>query len=293
MTPGDVDFVVPVDKPEGPTSHDIVAMARRGIGTRRVGHTGTLDPFASGLLLLCVGRATRLAEYLSGMDKGYEAVATLGVTTDTLDRDGEILEETEGWADCAPERIAEALKAFVGEIQQVPPQFSAKKVDGEAMHRRARRGEHVTLPPVAVTIREIELLHIDLPDVRFSVRCSSGTYIRSIARDLGETLGFGAHLTALRRTSVGPFGIDSAIEVDSLSDSVRVREAAVSPLDAVGHLPVVDIDSEIATRVMHGQKVRLTDEIRDGLVAVAHDGALYAIGQMDEGVLKPRKVFAS
>jgi len=293
VTVGLVDFVVPVDKPEGPTSHDIVAMARRGIGTRRVGHTGTLDPFASGLLLLCVGRATRLAEYLSGLDKSYEAVARLGITTDTLDRDGSVVEERAGWEDCGEERVTDALRRFEGEIEQIPPQFSAKKIGGEAMHRRARRGERVVLPPSTVTIHEIELLSIDLPEVRFSVRCSSGTYIRSIARDLGEALGVGAHLNALRRTSVGSFHVDSAIEAEALSERARVDEVAVSPLEAVGHLPSIEIDSEIAERVTHGQKIRLTDGTEDGLVVAVHDGTLCAIGEVDDGVLKPRKVFTA
>jgi tRNA pseudouridine55 synthase len=293
VTTGLVDFVVLVDKPEGPTSHDIVAAARRGIGTRRVGHTGTLDPFASGLLLLCIGRATRLAEYLSGLDKSYEAVARLGIATDTLDRDGEVVLESEAWVDCDDARIAEALQLFEGEIEQIPPQYSAKKVDGEAMHRRARRGERIELPPSTVTVHRVALLSVDLPDVRFSVRCSSGTYIRSIARDLGEALGVGAHLTALRRTSVGTFDVASAIDVDALSDRSRVAEVAVAPLDAVGHLRTIEIDAKIATRVTHGQKIRLDGQADDGLVAVSCGGALYAIAEVDDGVLKPRKVFAA
>ena len=156
------DFVLPVDKPEGPTSHDVVAQARKALGIRKVGHTGTLDPFASGLLILCVGRATRLAEYLSGLDKTYEATAKLGITTDTLDRDGKVLEDRVGWRELAEPAVAEALSTFQGEIEQVPPQFSAKKVDGVAMHRRARRGEQVRLEPCVVTVHSIELLAMEL-----------------------------------------------------------------------------------------------------------------------------------
>jgi len=172
MTTGS-DFVVPIDKPEGPTSHDIVGAVRRALGTRRVGHTGTLDPFASGLLLMCIGRATRLAEYLSDLDKSYEAVARLGVTTDTLDLKGEVVCERSGWVDLDIDRVTAAVMGFQGTLDQVPPQFSAKKVDGEAMHRRARRGERVELPPCKVTVHEIVLLSMDSTTVRLSPITSS------------------------------------------------------------------------------------------------------------------------
>ena len=287
------DFVLPVDKPEGPTSHDVVGAVRRAVGTRRVGHTGTLDPFASGLLLLCVERATRLAEYLSGLDKSYEAVARLGISTDTLDREGKVVCERSAWTDLEPDRVTEVLLGFTGALEQVPPQFSAKKVDGEAMHRRARRGERVELPPCSITVHEIRVLAVDLPAVRFTVRCSTGTYIRAIARDLGEALGVGAHLTALRRTAIGSFHVDDAISVDALSDSEAVGRASIAPLDAVRHLPSLEIDDEVARRLVLGQKIRISDEGLAGPVAVSHGGSLLAIGELDAGVLKPRKVFAT
>lgn len=286
------DFVLPVDKPEGPTSHDIVAAARRGIRTRRVGHTGTLDPFASGLLLLCIGRATRLAEYLTGMDKTYEAVARLGVRTDTLDRDGTVEAETalDGVDDA---RVAEALATFAGEQLQVPPQYSAKKIDGEAMHQRARRGEHVELEPCRVTVHEITLLSCELPDVRFSVRCSSGTYIRSIARDLGDALGPGAHLTSLRRTAIGAFGVEGALTVDDLALESSVAAAAIEPLEAIRHLPQLTVDEPVAKRLLHGQRIPMPDAGDEGMRAVAYDGGLLAIGEIVDGVLGPKKVFAT
>lgn len=292
MSGGVGDFVVPVDKPEGPTSHDIVAMARRGIGTRRIGHTGTLDPFASGLILLCAGRATRLAHYLSALDKRYEAVAMLGVRTDTLDRDGRVISEKP--VDVNEYQIGSALRQLVGTRQQTPPQFSAKKVDGEVMHRRARRGERMVLPPCTVTIREINLLCVDLPEVQFSVLCSSGTYIRSIARDVGDTLDVGAHLTQLRRTNIGSFSVDNAIGSAALTDPVAVRRVAMDPLPAVGHLPTLEVADEVAHRLLQGQRVRLSDgDLPSGIVTVSHGGALLAIAEIDHGVLRPRKVFGA
>ncbi len=299
----DGDYVLPVDKPEGPTSHDVVAVARRALSTRRVGHTGTLDPFASGLLLLCVGRATRLAEYLSGMDKRYEATARLGLETDTLDRDGVPVTEESDLSAVSQGALVEALAGLTGAIEQVPPQYSAKKVEGEAMHRRARRGERVELAPVPVTVHELELLDAAPPEFRLGVRCSSGTYIRAIARDLGRALGVGGHLTSLRRTAVGPFGVDDAVPLDRLDDTDAVASARIAPVDAVSHLRTVDVDEEEAGRLRHGQRLRLAPASGAApgggtdiggapeRVAVAHAGALLAIGELDDGVLRPRKVF--
>jgi len=294
----DGDFVLPVDKPAGPTSHDVVAAARRALGTRKIGHTGTLDPFASGLLLLCVGRATRLAEYLSALDKRYEATAKLGVETDTLDLEGEAVSEAADISHLTGEAIADALAGFTGELDQVPPQFSAKKVDGEAMHRRARRGEHVDLPPARVCVHEMEPMEVALPAVRFAVRCSSGTYIRALARDLGSALGVGAHLTALRRTAVGRFDVADAVPLDRLDDPGAVAAARIDPVAALAHLRGVAVDDGDAERLRHGQRLRIEPAVEGAptgateRVAVAHGGALLAIAELDDGVLRPRKVFA-
>ena len=285
--------VLPLDKPEGPTSHDMVAVARRALKERRIGHTGTLDPFASGLLLLCVGRATRLAEFLTGLDKTYEAVARLGVATDSEDRDGTVVSESDGWRALDREAVEAALAAFSGAIEQVPPQFSAKKVGGEAMYRKARRGEHVELAARPVHIHEIDLLELDLPDVRFRVRCSSGTYIRSLARDVGETLGVGAHLTQLRRTAIGAFGLEGALAPEELDQPHLVDGAWIEPLASLAHLPRVDVDAAAADDLRHGRRVA-APEMGDGdadPVAVAHGRELIAIGSVSDGVLKPRKVF--
>ena len=287
------DFVLPVDKPEGPTSHDIVGAVRRSLGLRRVGHTGTLDPFASGLLLVCVGRATRLAEYLSGLDKTYEAVAKLGETTDTLDREGEVLRRRDGWVGLGPERIEEALAGLRGPIEQIPPAFSAKKVRGEAAHRRVRRGESVELGPASVTVHALELMSLELPLVGLRVRCSTGTYVRALARDLGETLGVGAHLVGLRRRAVGAFGVETAIGLDDLDDAEVVSRAAIEPLDALAHLPSFVADDTEAIRLRQGRAVDVVDGALEGLVAVAHGGELLAVGESAGGVLRPRKVFGT
>ncbi|MEX2467146.1 MAG: tRNA pseudouridine(55) synthase TruB [Gemmatimonadota bacterium] len=291
MSPHEAGFVVPIDKPVGPTSHDVVGAARKALSTRRVGHTGTLDPFASGLLMLCVGPATRIAEYLSGLDKSYEATARLGEITNTDDLEGEVVERHDGWRDLDEVDITRALAAFVGEIDQVPPQYSAKKVGGEAMYRKARRGEHVVLEANRIRIDSVELLSVEFPAVRFRMRCSTGTYVRALARDLGEALGVGAHLTQLRRTAVGAFAVDHAIPMPSLADPSEVERVALTPLQALAHLPTWEVDTETARRLAHGQRVPYSGPESSDPVAVGAHGGLLAVGIASEGVFKPSKVF--
>lgn len=281
--------VLPVDKPEGPTSHDIVARARRALGERRVGHTGTLDPFASGLLLLCVGPATRLSRYLTGQDKEYVARARLGIATDTLDREGEVVAESDAWREVTSNVLEAALAGLRGSILQVPPRFSAKKVGGVAAHRRARRGEAVDLSPVSVTVHELVLTELALPEVEFRMVCSSGTYVRAVARDLGEHLGVGAHLTALRRTRVGPFRIEDAVPGDFAAPVPA--SAWISPLDAVGDLPRLELDATQALRIAQGQRLPVEGEGSRGLTAVQHGGSLLAVCRLEDGVLHPETVF--
>src|SRR5690606_5028509 len=175
-----LEGVLPVDKPAGPTSHDVVAQARRALGERRIGHTGTLDPFASGLLLLCVGRATRIAEYLTDMPKAYRATMRLGAATDTDDATGSVVAESDAWRTLDDATIRAAFAAEAGRRPQRPPAYSAKKIAGERAHRLARRGEIVELPDVDIEVHAIEVIAIALPEITFHVRCSSGTYIRSI-----------------------------------------------------------------------------------------------------------------
>jgi tRNA pseudouridine55 synthase len=278
-----------VDKPEGPTSHDVVGWVRRALRERRVGHTGTLDPFASGLLVLCVGPATRLVPYLVGADKTYVAEARLGVGTDTLDREGAPVTEDEVWAGLSETVVVSALAEFQGDLQQVPPAFSAKKVGGEAAHRKARRGEAVKLDPISVTIHEIEALEVELPRVRFRVRVSSGTYIRALARDLGTALGTAAHLTHLRRTAVGPWSVEEALSGDPRENGIPA-DAWISPLDALVEWPRLALGDEEALRLAQGQRIRLQG-VEDGPVAAHWKGSLLAVCDVVEGVLRPRRVF--
>jgi tRNA pseudouridine55 synthase len=286
--------VLPVDKPAGPTSHDVVAIARRALRTRRIGHTGTLDPFASGLLLLCLGPATRLAEYLTPLPKTYRATLRLGEATDTDDLSGEVIRASEGWRDVSESQLRDALAAQVGELRQLPPLFSAKKVDGERMYAAARRGEVVERTPSTVTVHRIELLDVALPDATFEVECGSGTYIRAIARDVGEALGVGGHLRALRRTRSGRFDVGGALSLDALAEPDAVRATLVDPLAALGHLPRVDLDSEGVRAVAHGRAVPLPEPLPAGsTVALASsDGALVAVGEVIDQTVHPRKVFA-
>ena len=294
MNPPTPAGILRVDKPAGPTSHDMVARCRRALGIRRIGHTGTLDPFATGLLLLCVGQATRLSEYLTGLDKSYEATAMLGQSTDTDDLEGEVVRVSERWRDLSVTDVEAALATFTGDIQQVPPAFSAKKVDGERMYRRARRGEQVALQPVSVIVFEAGITAVDLPLVRFTLRCSSGTYVRAVARDLGEALGCGAHLTELRRTRVGAFDVAEAVSGDSLNDEEAVRAAWVEPAKALIHLPRIEVDDAHAAGFVHGQPVPAGDvDVPESKpVAVLHHGRLLGVATRTGDRIRPRKVLS-
>ncbi|HUH12013.1 MAG TPA: tRNA pseudouridine(55) synthase TruB [Longimicrobiales bacterium] len=284
--------VLLLDKPEGPTSHDMVARVRRALGTRRVGHTGTLDPFASGLLLLCVGRATRIAEYLSGLPKTYTATARLGQSTDTLDATGAVVSRSDAWRGLESRQVVAAFRALEGDIQQVPPAFSAKKVAGERLYRRARRGEQVQVDAVPVTVHSMAVRAVSLPEVTFEVECSSGTYVRALARDAGESLGVGAHLVRLRRTRVGRHDVTDAVPADALDDAAAVARAWLDPLDALSHLPRVEVDAAGAGELGHGRTLPAPPGLaEDALAVVAHAGQLLAMGSVAEGRLRPRKVF--
>jgi tRNA pseudouridine55 synthase len=292
--PLSLNGVLPVDKPVGPTSHDAVAVVRRSLKTRQVGHTGTLDPFASGLLLICVGPATRLAEYLTGLPKTYVATLRLGAATDTDDLTGETISSSDAWSGVSAERIEAALAAQVGTITQLPPLYSAKKVDGERAYAAARRGEAVERKAVEVTIHSIRILSIDLPDVTFEVECGSGTYIRAIARDAGDALGVGGHLRALRRTRVGAHDVGRAMPLDALGDAERVAAAMLSPLEAVSHFPRVEVDEGGVEALRYGRAVRgVGDEVPAEVpVALASAaGELLAVGERVGAEVRPRKVF--
>ena len=265
--------LVVVDKPGGLTSHAVVARVRRLAGTRKVGHAGTLDPMATGVLVLGVNRATRLLGHLVLTEKRYDATVRLGVTTTTDDAEGEVVTEVAtGHLDEAT--VREAFAAFAGEIEQVPSAVSAIKVDGKRAYQRVRDGEDVELPARRVTVHDLTVHAVRGDEVDLSVRCSSGTYIRAIARDAGAALGVGGHLTALRRTAVGPFGLDEARTLEQLEEHFEQTPIAVAARAA---FPAYDLDEEQATAVGYGRALQV-DLPADGPVALfAPDGEFLAL----------------
>jgi tRNA pseudouridine55 synthase len=247
------DGVLVVDKPTGPTSHDVVQVARRSFGAR-VGHTGTLDPLASGVLPLVLGRATRLARFLSAGEKTYEATVVFGRETDTYDAAGRTTAET-GDAPAA-EALAALVAALPGRRPQTPPAYSAKKIGGEPAHRLARRDAAIVPAPVDVEIHEAALLGVDRAEARLRLRVSAGFYVRSLAHDLGRQLGTGAHLGALRRVRSGPFGLDDAVSWALVATQSPDLPAAVIPLERLlTDLPAAHLDAETTGRVRHGRQV--------------------------------------
>jgi tRNA pseudouridine55 synthase len=285
------DGVLLLDKPAGPTSHDMVALTRRALHTRRVGHTGTLDPFASGLLLLCIGQATRVAEYLSGLDKRYLAEVRLGVSTDTDDFTGRTLVERDA---SAVKRAAldAALGPMHGSIMQRPPAYSAKKREGERAYRAAREGRVFELDPVTVRIDSIEVTRFAPPLVELDITCGSGTYIRAVARDLGEALGLGAHLTALRRTRVGQHRVEDAVPAASLDDAPRVGPAIIPAARALSHLPQVEVDAAQQVNLRHGRALHLPEVPDADVLLLVHGERLLAVARSHAGTVRPAKVFA-
>ncbi|MBK9606048.1 MAG: tRNA pseudouridine(55) synthase TruB [Betaproteobacteria bacterium] len=270
-----VDGLLLVDKPVGLTSNAVLQRVKRAYRALKAGHTGTLDPLASGLLPICLGEATKFSLGLLDADKGYRAAIHLGVTTDTGDTEGAILSTRDVTVDRA--RIEEVLRGFRGEILQVPHRFSAIKRDGRALYSYARAGETVTVAPRSVRIHALNIERWEPPSLVVDVRCSKGTYIRSLGEDIGEALGCGAHLSALRRTTVGSFGIECALTLAAIEGATEAeREAALLPVQAlVGAFPVVVLDSEDAARFQNGQKlsVRFGAGGQDALVAVRGQGA--------------------
>jgi tRNA pseudouridine55 synthase len=247
-----MDGVLLIDKPSGPTSHDVVARLRRTSGERGIGHTGTLDPRATGLLPLVLGRATRLASFLSGAGKTYEAGIQLGVATDTDDADGRPIGPA---ADSLPEReaIEAALEAFRGTFEQVPPTHSAKRIEGEKAYELARRDRPVVLKPVTVTVHQLDVIRHEPGRVIIRLVVSSGFYVRALARDLGERLGCGAHLDALRRTAAGIFDVAASIP---LADAERmgpgVEQRLIPPAEALADLQAVAANEAGCRRAVHG-----------------------------------------
>ncbi len=294
MTPSTRTGVLPVDKPEGPTSHDVVDRARRALSMRKIGHTGTLDPFASGLMLLCVGAATRLSAHLTHLPKSYEAEVRLGIATDTLDREGEVVEVRDGAERLTDARIEQALARLRGRLEQVPPIYSAKKIGGVPAHRRVRRGEVVELAPVTVHVEALELISRDGATLRLRIDCSAGTFIRALARDLGRDLGVGAHLTALRRLSVGSFSVSEAVPVSALA--TVPPEAWITPAEALRRAGIaqLEVPGEAGVELALGRSLPWPDEVPvpDAQpVAAVCGGELLAVGEAVGGRFQPRRVF--
>ena len=273
-----------VDKPRGPTSHGIVAKVRRALGIKRVGHAGTLDPLATGLLVIAVGPATRLLRYVQGRDKTYDVTAKLGVRTTTLDAEGEEVSRCE--VDVTPEAVREAAAAFVGEISQVPPRVSAIKVGGERAYKRALRGEEVEMEPRTVTIRSFDVLRTSADAFDARVVCSTGTYIRSLVADVGEKLGCGAHVAHLRRTAIGELSVRDATKIDTL-DATDVRPVE----EILSHLPRLDVSEQDATLARNGRPIE--GDVPDGETLVV--GPSGAIGVFDarDGILRPSTVLGT
>jgi tRNA pseudouridine55 synthase len=283
--------IVVVDKPGGMTSHDVVARIRRLAGTRKVGHAGTLDPMATGVLVVGVEKATRLLGYLAATQKQYDATIRLGQSTSTDDAEGEITGGTPA-AGVSAETIAKAVAGLTGEIQQVPPKVSAIKVDGQRAYRLTRAGAAPDLPPRPVTVYEFTVTAVnhdgDLLDVDATVRCSSGTYIRALARDLGAALGVGGHLTRLRRTRVGGYGLEAAKTLDQLAERFEVLPLAQA---AAAAFPRRDLSADEARRLAHGGRLAAAGTVSP-TAAFAPDGTLIALLSEESGQARPLVVFA-
>ncbi len=314
-----ISGILNIDKPAGMTSHDVVAHVRHLSGTKRVGHAGTLDPLATGVLVVCLGQATRVAEYLMASDKVYRAQIRLGVSTDTHDAEGEVTATTE--VDVREKEVREALASFIGSIQQVPPMYSALKHKGIPLYRLARQGISVEREPRSVEIHNIELLdYFDKAQYKWSppllrqaqyklltirVECSPGTYIRALARDLGQELGCGAHLQSLTRLASGHFTLEKAVSLDELAEAFAYFGGAqykqvnwqkfIHPLDeALLDFELMVVDAQTEKRIRHGRQVQGPDT--SGLRrAYSQKGELIAILRRDPqtGLWQPQKVFAA
>lgn len=292
--------VLLVDKPEGLTSMRTVDRVKRALGIKKAGHTGTLDPIATGVLAICLGQATRIAEYLLASHKGYEAELMLGVTTNTLDADGEV-EETRPLPDEAtltPDALEPVLDQFRGPISQVPPAFSALKVNGRRAHALARAGEEVKLDPREVEVLSLTLTQCEPPQLAFSCEVSKGTYIRSLIRDLGEALGCGAHMTALRRTSVGPFLIQDTLTLEAIQEEPALAYERIIPMaEALHFMPRLALEPYEVGRLQNGLLVHRTKEIEPSgegpHCVVDEEGELVALVEHKGGKWKIIRVFAA
>jgi len=295
--------VLLVDKPAGPTSHDVVHRVRRALGTKDAGHTGTLDPAATGLLAICLGDALKLQRWLADGDKSYLATIAFGASTTTEDAEGTVLArgDPSGLTEAA---LQAALPALTGEIDQVPPMYSAVRIDGRRLHEAARAGEVVERAARRVTVHALDLGEMGpveadgLRRVQLAVRCGKGTFVRTLAADLGRSLGVPAHLCALRRTVAGPFQLDDALPLEELerlasSDRPALLARIIKPADAVVFFPLLLVDANGAIALSRGRQLLRPDE-PDGLRrVVGPDGALVAVGEVLAGRLRPVRVITA
>lgn len=291
-----VSGVIVIDKPIGMTSHDVVQVVRKGTNIRRAGHTGTLDPRASGVLVILVGPSVRLSEYVSASDKRYQAVIQLGTTTDTYDADGRVLSTTS--VDISEKQFDDVLQSFVGEIEQVPPPYSSVKVKGRHAYDMARNGEEVDLDPRTINVYNLELLEWAPPEAVIDVFCSSGTYVRSLAHDLGEKLGCGAHLIGLRRTRSGRFTLRDAVPLRKLKEAFDDNswdKYLIPAAEALSDWPAIELSPEQLDIVRHGRRIPAEAGIGTMARAISENGELIGLLELDQETMEwqPKKVFTS
>ncbi len=291
-----VSGVFVIDKPVGLTSHDVVQIVRRGTGIRRAGHTGTLDPRASGVLVVLLGPAVRLSEYVSASDKRYQATIRLGSRTETYDAETVPTEEMP--VNTTEEEFLELLKSFEGEIEQVPPPYSAVKVDGEKAYEKARKGEEFDLEPRMIQVYNLDLLEWAPPEVVIDAYCSSGTYVRSLANDIGEKLGIGAHLVGLRRTRSGQFTLRDAVSLRRLREAFDAGTWAqflIPAAEALSDWFTIELDADLLEKVRHGHRFPAPEGRTGWARAISEQGDLVALLEVVEETQEwqPRKVFFS
>lgn len=286
-----IEGVLNLDKPQGITSHDVVNRVRRVSGMRRVGHAGTLDPLATGVLLVCLGRATRLSEYLLGQPKTYVATIRLGQATDTYDAEGEVVVERP-FSHLAPPMISTALDTFRGSIRQLPPMYSAVKKNGQPLYKLARQGIEVERSWRDVTIYHLDVQQWQPPDLQITLTCSSGTYVRVLAHDLGELLGCGGHITALRRTQIGAFVVADAVPLADLTPETLPQQVRASDT-AVAHLPQLNLTAAAADDLRQGRLVIWQTGHPQETLVRAYDAQARFIGVAvkDGAAWRPKKIF--
>ncbi len=282
-----MDGIINVYKPLGLSSHGVVSRVRRILNMKRVGHTGTLDPMAEGVLPICVGQGTKASDMLTDSDKQYRAVMRLGIVTDTQDMEGEILCEKE--VTCTPDEVISAVKSFEGEIDQIPPMYSAVKVDGKKLYELARKGVEIERKPRKVTIRKIVIEKIDMPFVTMLVDCTKGTYIRTLCNDIGEKLGTGGVMNSLIRTKAGGFSIEDAVTLETL-EAEGAEKYLVSLNQVFSKYPSVTVGEKAEKKVLNGQALSCT--IPQGIYRVVNkSGVLLCLSESSGGILKMKKSF--